>query len=98
MSDFGVGAVSEKRPNVAVCCETCVFYVSLNAQGGNCHADPPQGFMIPGTPDAIGRPTIALQGSWPPTRPEWWCGRHPMFGGIPIPIDKRLAGEAEGRG
>ena len=79
----------------AISCSTCPFYVQQNERQGICRHNPPQVFLMPGPPDLAGQPTLRTQSIWPSMGALDWCGRHPMFG-VAVPIDRRLAANAEG--
>lgn len=82
-----------------ISCESCSFFVMLNAKSGNCRANPPHPFLIPGLPNQFtppGQPNIVVQAVWPPVGVNDWCGRHNMFA-VSSPIDSRLAAGADGQ-
>lgn len=79
-----------------ICCATCPMFVRANPQTGNCHANPPHAFLIPGDPRMAipGQPNIQVRAVWTPVFPTDWCSRHPLYGSS-LPIDTRLTESAE---
>lgn len=73
------------RPKRPDCCETCRFWDSLDATGGYCRRLPPV-FVLndfgPVQREDMERdsrllgesPSDDLQGQWPSTEPDDWCG------------------------
>lgn len=84
----------------AVCCGSCPFFVAQHGAIGLCHEGPGQVVAVPGPPNALGGPSFNTHTVLPPKKPTDWCGRHPMFRieSMAVPIDHRLAADAEGTG
>ena len=84
-------------PDLGVSCSTCPYYTASDDKGGICRRNPPQVFIVPGPPDALGRPAARTQAMWPAMGMADWCGEHPMFNlATAMPIDSRLTRDAEG--
>ena len=58
-------------------CRECRFWVAVTgANDGECRADPPQVLLIPRM-GVMGKTlSLSIDGFFPKTRPDLWCGRH----------------------
>ena len=88
--------------DIGVACVTCSAYLSDGPGLGKgiCRRNPPHPFLIPGPPSPLtpNQPNLRIQSIWPPVAAEHWCGQHDGFGAATsVPIDSRLAAEAESR-
>lgn len=71
-------------------CATCHHFLKADENGGLCRRYPPQLLVLPGR--VIGQ--VVPTPLFPAVNKDACCGEHPMAGAMPI--DSRLAREAEG--
>lgn len=53
-------------------CGNCPMFLLTDVSEGECHAEPPRVFPMPGPGGRFG--TI---GVFPPSKPTNWCAKHP---------------------
>lgn len=75
---------------MADCCANCKF-VLIQGDSGICRRNPPGAHLMM-QQGADGRPTLTVQGTWPPVRMEQWCGEHRKGIVLAAPGDERLLG------
>ena len=83
---------------IGISCATCTRYEMKDDKTGVCKANPPQVLVTGARPHPVtGAPQLLTQAAWPVVGAADWCARHDGFGArMAVPIDRRLAANAEG--
>jgi hypothetical protein len=83
-------------PDPGFTCATCPAFSSEDDKGGLCRLRPPSVHVVPGQIVGQLRPVNL----WPAVARTDWCWSHPaattLWQPLAMPIDSRLASEAQG--
>ncbi len=80
-------------PETGFSCASCQHFLEANETGGLCRRYPPQLVVLPGK--LMGQ--VAPTPLFPAVNKDAYCGEHQMAAiAVAVPVDSRLAREAEG--